>query len=47
MNPAPGRAWVPYAWIGLGLVGTVVQMFVTGGQSGRFVKPNKKKKPAD
>jgi hypothetical protein len=47
MNPAPGQAWVPYAWIGLGLVGTVVQMFVTGGQSGRVVKPNKKKKPAD
>jgi hypothetical protein len=47
MNPAPGQAWVPYAWIGLGLVGTLVQMFVTGGQSGRIVKPNKKKKPAE
>jgi hypothetical protein len=47
MNPAPGQAWVPYAWIGLGLVGTLVQMFVTGGESGRIVKPNKKKKPAE
>lgn len=45
MNPAPGQRWVPYAWIVLGLVGTLVQMFVTGGQSGRVVKPNKKKKP--
>jgi hypothetical protein len=43
MNPAPGQAWVPYAWIGLGLAGTVVQMFVTGGQSHRVLKPNKKK----
>ncbi len=43
MNPAPGQRWVPFAWIILGLVGTLVQMFVTGGQSGRIVKPNKKK----
>jgi len=28
-------------------VGTLVQMFVTGGQSGRVVKPNKKKKPSE
>jgi hypothetical protein len=47
MNPAPGQAWVPYVWIGLGLAGTLVQMFVTGGESGRIVKPNKKKKPAE
>ena len=43
MNPAPGQPWVPYAWIALGLVGTLVQMFVTGGQSGRVVKPNRRK----
>jgi hypothetical protein len=47
LNPAPGQGWVPYVWIVLGLVGTVVQMFVTGGQSGRVVKPNKKKKPKE
>ena len=41
MNPAPGQAWVPYAWVALGLVGTLIQMFVTGGQSGRVVKPKK------
>ena len=42
MNPAPGQRWVPYVWIALGLVGTLVQMFVTGGQSGRVVKTKKK-----
>ena len=41
MNPAPGQAWVPYAGSALGLRGTLVQMFVTGGQSGRVVKPKK------
>ena len=46
MNPAPGQTWVPWAWIVLGLIGTFLQMFVTGGQSGRVVKPNRKKKPA-
>jgi hypothetical protein len=46
MTPAPGQRWVPYAWLVLGLVGTVVQMFITGGQSGRIVKRNKKKTPA-
>jgi hypothetical protein len=43
MNPAPGQPWVPYAWIFLGLFGTAVQMFLTGGQSGRVVRTNKKK----
>ena len=47
MNPAPGQPWVPYAWIVLSLVGTLVQMFVTGGQSGRVVRPNKKKKAVE
>ena len=48
MNPAPGQRWVLFVWMGLGLVGTVVQMFVTGGQRGRVVKQkqNQKKKPA-
>ncbi|MGE0042764.1 MAG: DUF4203 domain-containing protein [Vicinamibacterales bacterium] len=47
MNPLPGAQWVPWAWIALGLAGTFIQMFVTGGQHGRVVKPNKKKKPKD
>lgn len=46
MNPAPGTPWVPYAWIGIALLGTLVQMFVTGGQSGRVVRSNKRKKAA-
>lgn len=30
MSPAPGRSWIPLAWIGLGLIGTAVQLAVTG-----------------
>jgi hypothetical protein len=29
MNPAPGQRWVVLAWVGLGIVGVVVQMAVT------------------
>src|SRR5918992_2674899 len=28
-NPAPGVWWVPWAWLGLGVLGTLVQSFVT------------------
>ena len=28
-TPAPGRGWVPIAWIALGLIGTAVQLGVT------------------
>jgi hypothetical protein len=47
MNPAPGQPWVPYAWIGLSLLGTVVQMFLTGVQRGSVGKPNRKKRPPE
>jgi Domain of unknown function (DUF4203) len=30
ISPAPGRSWVPIAWVGLGLIGTAVQLAVTG-----------------
>ena len=30
MTPAPGKGWVPIAWIVLGLIGTVVQLGITG-----------------
>jgi hypothetical protein len=30
MTPAPGQSWVPIAWVGLGLLGTAVQLGVTG-----------------
>ena len=29
LNPAPGQRWLSFAWVGLGLVGTVVQLGVT------------------
>jgi hypothetical protein len=29
LDPAPGHAWVPFAWIALGVVGTAVQMGFT------------------
>jgi hypothetical protein len=29
MDPAPGQRWVLVAWLGLGLVGAVVQLGVT------------------
>jgi len=29
-TPAPGQTWVPLAWIGLGLIGTAVQLGITG-----------------
>jgi len=45
LNPRPGALWVPWAWVALSLVGTLVQMFVTGGEHGRVVKANRKKKP--
>jgi hypothetical protein len=42
MNPAPGQRWVPWAWLAVGMLGTLIQMYVTGGERGR-VKINKKK----
>jgi len=30
LSPAPGERWVPIAWIVLGLIGTAVQLGVTG-----------------
>ena len=43
MQPAPGQAWVPWAWIVLGLIGVFLQLKVTGGSGGRVVKSGKKK----
>jgi hypothetical protein len=45
LNPAPGQLWVPIAWIVLGLIGTGVQMSVTGGDRGRVYR-GRRKKPA-
>ncbi len=41
MHPAPGEAWVPWAWLALGLIGVFIQLKVTGGNSGRVVKKSK------
>ena len=30
LSPAPGEHWVPVAWLALGVVGTVVQLMLTG-----------------
>jgi hypothetical protein len=29
-SPAPGNRWIPIAWVALGLLGTVVQLGITG-----------------
>src|SRR6187200_3725665 len=48
LNPAPGMRWLPWAWFGLGVLGTFIQMRWTGGDRGRIGKAAKanKKKPA-
>ena len=30
VTPMPGQRWVPVAWMALGLVGTAVQLGITG-----------------
>ena len=42
LDPAPGRGWVPYAWIALSLLGAAVQLGITGGEKGRVVKRKKR-----
>ena len=43
LNPAPGLWWLPWGWVALGALGTLVQMRWTGGERGRVGKVNKKK----
>jgi len=38
LHPAPGETWVPWAWFALGIGGALIQLYVTGGHSGRVVK---------
>jgi hypothetical protein len=42
LDPAPDQAWVPLAWIVLGIAGTAVQLGWTGGEKGRVVRRKKK-----
>ena len=42
LDPAPGRTWVPIAWIALAICGMAVQMGWTGGSRGRVGRRQKK-----
>ena len=44
LDPAPGRQWVPIAWVVLGLIGTGVQLGWTGGEKGRVGRRRPKTK---
>ena len=43
MNPAPGHAWVPWAWFALGAFGTLVQMRGPAASAAASASQNKKK----
>lgn len=43
LNPAPGQAWVFWAWTVLGIAGMAVQLGWTGGEKGRAGKRSRKK----
>ena len=42
MQPAPGQGWVPWVWLLVGVGGVLMQLYVTGGHSGRVVKKGKR-----
>lgn len=42
LHPAPGQSWVPWVWLALGLIGALVQAFVTGGEHGRVGSKRRK-----
>jgi len=44
MNPAPGQGWVPWTFIALGVIGTLVQMYWTAGDRGRVGRRRSKSK---
>jgi hypothetical protein len=41
LDPAPGRGWVVFAWVILGLAGCAVQLGWTGGSKGRIGRRKK------
>jgi hypothetical protein len=43
LSPAPGRLWVPIAWLALSAAGLWVQLGYTGGEKGRVGRRRKKK----
>ena len=44
LDPAPGRRWVPIAWVVLSLIGTGVLLGWTGGEKGRVGRKKPKTK---
>lgn len=38
LNPAPGQQWVVIAWLALGVIGTIVQLTVTGREAPKKAK---------
>ena len=44
MNPAPGQDWVPWTFLALGAIGTLVQMYWTAGDRGRVGRRRSKAK---
>jgi hypothetical protein len=41
LDPAPDQAWVPMAWVALGLLGVAVQLGLTAGEKGRVGRRRK------
>jgi hypothetical protein len=42
LDPAPGRSWILFVWVALGLAGCAVQLGWTGGSKGRVVGRKRK-----
>jgi hypothetical protein len=47
MTPAPGQRWVPFVWLAVGAIGALVQTYVTAGENGRVLRPNRKRKASE
>ena len=44
LDPAPGQQWVVLVWIGLSVIGAIVQQGITGGEKGRVVKRRRRRR---
>jgi hypothetical protein len=42
LDPMPGRPWVPFVWVAVGVIGSGVQLGWTGGERGRVGRRRKK-----
>jgi hypothetical protein len=43
LQPAPGQGWVPWAWVAIGVLGALTQLYVTAGHGGRVVRKRRLK----